>query len=102
MQVRDVSIAEALHLETIRVPLRARTKGSVIDEMTQLAAQTGLLWDPKKMAEAIRSREQLQSTALDNRHGADHPRRPLASILAEPVLAVGSPPKGFPSAAAAD
>ncbi len=64
--------------------------------MTQLAARNGLLWDPKKMAEAIRSREQLQTTALDNGAALMHPRRPLASILAEPVLAVGIALQGIP------
>jgi PTS system nitrogen regulatory IIA component len=96
LQVREVSISEALHRETIRLPLQARTKGSVIAEMTQLAACTGLLWDPQKMAEAVRSREQLQTTALDIGVALMHPRRPLAGILAEPVLAVGISPQGIP------
>ena len=96
LQVRDVSISEALHRESIRLPLQAKTKNSVIDEMTQLAANTGLLWDPQKMAEAVRSREQLQTTALDIGVALMHPRRPLTSILAEPVLAVGISPQGIP------
>jgi PTS system nitrogen regulatory IIA component len=96
LQAEDVSIAEALDEQTIRLPLQARTKGSVIDEMSQLAARTGLLWDPRKMAEAVRNREQLQSTALDNGVALMHPRRPLSSILAEPVLAVGISPHGIP------
>ena len=96
LQAEDVSIAEALHERTIRLPLQARTKSSVIDEMTQLAASTGLLWDPQTMAEAIRSREQLHSTALDNGVALMHPRRPLSSIMAEPVLAIGISPQGIP------
>ena len=48
------------------------------------------------MADAVRAREQLQSTAMDNGVALLHPRRPLANILAEPVLAVGISPQGIP------
>ena len=48
------------------------------------------------MAEAVRSREQLHSTALDNGVALMHPRRPLTSILAEPVIALGISPQGIP------
>ena len=87
--------AESPHLpdwlspETIRVPLAARTRGAVIDAMVAIAAETGLLWDADKMAEAVRAREELHSTALDIGVALLHPRRPQASILAEPILALG-------------
>ena len=57
--------------------------------MCQLAQQTGLLWDASRMAEAVQAREELHSTALDIGVALLHPRRPLASILAEPLLALG-------------
>ena len=34
--------------------------------MVQLAAETGWLWDPRAMADAVRSREEMHSTALEN------------------------------------
>lgn len=92
----EVSIADLLHLESIAVPLDARTRGSVIAEMTQLAANTGLLWDPAKMAEAVRAREDMHTTALDNGVALLHSRRPMTSILAEAVLALGVSPCGVP------
>jgi PTS system nitrogen regulatory IIA component len=64
--------------------------------MCQLAARSGLLWDADAMAAAVRSREQLQSTAMDNGVALLHPRRPLPNILAEPVLAVGTSHQGIP------
>ena len=64
--------------------------------MTQLAADTGLLWDPVKMAEAVRAREDMHSTALDNGVALLHPRRPMPTILAEAVLALGVAPCGIP------
>ena len=91
-----VSIAKMLPLPAIAVPLSARTRGSVIDEMAQLAARTGLLWDPERMAAAVREREDLHPTALDIGVALLHPRRPLAGILAEPFLALGRTYQGVP------
>jgi PTS system nitrogen regulatory IIA component len=94
--VSEVSIADLLRIEAIEVPLDARTRGSVIVKMTELAARTGLLWDSTKMAEAVRAREEMHSTALDNGVALLHPRRPMTAILAEAILAVGISPGGIP------
>ena len=48
------------------------------------------------MTEAVRVREELHPTALDNGVALLHPRRPLASILAEPLLALGRTTQGIP------
>ncbi len=48
------------------------------------------------MAEAVRAREEMHSTALDNGIALLHPRRPMAGILAEAVLALGVTPRGIP------
>jgi len=95
-EVEEVSIADLLKVEAIEVPLDARTRGSVVVKMTELAARTHLLWDPGKMAEAVRAREEMHSTALDNGVALLHPRRPMPAILAEAVLALGISPGGIP------
>lgn len=82
-------LTELLHPEAIEIPLAARTRGAVIRRMCFLAEQTGLLWDAARMAEAVQAREELHTTALDNGVALLHPRRPMASILAEPLLAMG-------------
>jgi PTS system nitrogen regulatory IIA component len=92
----EISIAALLREETIEIPLDARTLGSVITQMTELAARSGLLWDAAAMAEAIRAREEMHSTALDNGVALLHPRRPMPSILAEAVIALGVAPRGVP------
>ena len=91
----EVSISQLLHLESIEVPLDARTRGSVITKMTELAARTHLLWDPAKMDEAVRAREEMHSTALDNGVALLHPRRPMSAILAEAVIALGVSASGI-------
>ncbi len=95
------TIAELLPLEAIAIPLEARTRGSVIRELVEVAARTGLVWDVEKMAEAVRIREELHSTALDNGVALLHPRRPLPAILGGPVIALGRTTRGLPFGGAA-
>jgi PTS system nitrogen regulatory IIA component len=92
----EIRIADLLPLGAIVVPLAARTRSSVIQMMAQLAADTGLLWDATKMADAVRQREAMHTTALDSGVALLHPRRPMPSILAQAVLALGVTGQGIP------
>lgn len=92
----EIRIAALLPREAIAIPLVARTKASVIDAMVELAAGTGLLWDAKAMAAAVRAREDLHSTALEDGVALLHPRRPMPQILAQPLLALGCTTCGIP------
>ncbi|HEY1603308.1 MAG TPA: PTS sugar transporter subunit IIA [Pirellulales bacterium] len=94
----SVSLAEMLPRSAIEIPLASRTRNSVISSMIEVAVRTGWLWDPDKMAEAVRSREDLYPTALENGVAMLHPRRPLASILDRPFLALGRTDRGIPFA----
>ncbi|MFK8114687.1 MAG: PTS sugar transporter subunit IIA [Rubripirellula sp.] len=84
----DRPIQEMCTVETIEVPLNARTRGSVIRTMSELAGRSGLMWDAPAMAEAVRAREQMHPTALDCGVALLHPRRPQTSILADSVVAL--------------
>ncbi|NQT41211.1 MAG: PTS sugar transporter subunit IIA [Planctomycetes bacterium] len=92
----EVCIAERLPVEGVAVPLAARTRNSVITSMIDLAAGTGWLWDPPKMAEAVRSREAMYPTALENGVALLHARRPMASILEQGFVVLGITPTGIP------
>lgn len=89
-------LSQMLSPDSIAIPLRAKTKRSVIEEMVGLAEKTGMLWDTDRMMEAIRSREELQSTAMPNGVALMHPRRPLSNILGEPVMSLGVSNQGIP------
>lgn len=89
-------LSRMLAAESIALPLAAKTKRSVVDEMVKLATATGMLWDPERMVEAVQAREQLQSTAMPNGVALLHPRRPLANVLGEPVLTLGVSYQGIP------
>jgi PTS system nitrogen regulatory IIA component len=92
----EILIASLLPADAIQIPLDARTRNSVIEQMTELAAGTGLLWDAQKMADAVRAREEMHSTALDNGVALLHSRRPMSSIMSEAVLALGVAARGIP------
>ena len=92
----DLPLAQMLAVESIGVPLNAKSKRSVITEMVELVGKTGMLWDAERMADAIRAREELQSTALPNGVALLHPRRPLPDALGEPLLSLGISPGGIP------
>lgn len=91
-----VRIVEMLLPAGIALPLESRTRSSVISDMCELAASTGMLWDPEKMTEAVRARENLHPTALENGAALLHPRRPLPQILAQPLIAFGRTSQGLP------
>ena len=94
--VESFAIPELLSVDNIYVPFLAKTKKSVIQKICDQTAETGRLWDPGKMAEAIRNREELHPTALGNGVALLHPRRPLPSIMADPFLALGVTTSGIP------
>jgi PTS system nitrogen regulatory IIA component len=95
---KTISITELLPLSAIEIPVAARTRDSVIRSMVDVAARTGWLWEPAKMVEAVRSREDLYPTALENGAALMHPRRPLATILERPLVALGRTERGIPFA----
>jgi len=92
----DISLARMLPVEAVAVPLHARTRNSVITSMVDLAAGTGWLWDPPKMAQAVKDREQMHPTALENGAALLHPRRPMVNILGQAFLCLGVTPGGIP------
>jgi len=92
----DVSLTSLIPDGAIAFPLLAKTRDSVIRSMVQLAAATGLLWDTDAMSEAVKAREELHSTALDNGVALLHPRRPMPSILGDTFLSLGVVPSGVP------
>jgi PTS system nitrogen regulatory IIA component len=93
-----LTLSQLLTPAAIEVPLTARTRNSVITSMIELAERTGWLWDPVAMTEAVRTREDMLSTALDNGVALLHPRRPMPMIIAQPMLALGVNDRPIPFA----
>ncbi len=95
-EAENVVLADLLLPEAIAVPLAARTRNAVIRAMVDLAAGTGYLWDPEKMNDAVREREDMQSTAMESGVALLHPRRPMPAILGQPFMAFGRTSSGIP------
>ncbi|HZY89788.1 MAG TPA: PTS sugar transporter subunit IIA [Gemmataceae bacterium] len=99
-------LANLLSEASMAVPLPASTKVSVLRELVNLAEQSWQVYDPEAVLEAIRTREEMGSTALPSGVAIPHPRRPLPAALGESVLAYGrtaSPlPFGAPSGGLTD
>ncbi|HHK41449.1 MAG TPA: helix-turn-helix domain-containing protein, partial [Planctomycetaceae bacterium] len=92
----DHTLLDLLPESAVAIPLPAKTRSSVIAAMCGLAAESGWLWDPQRMAELVRQREALHPTALDNGVALLHPRRPQPQLLAQAVLALGITSGGVP------
>jgi PTS system nitrogen regulatory IIA component len=94
--VGRIDLAELMPVEAVAIPLAARTHGSVITAMAELAAGTGMLWDAPQMAQAVSDREAMGSTAVEHGVALLHPRRPQSSILGQAVIALGITSQGIP------
>ena len=81
---------------SIAVPLPATTKSSVLRELVKLAEQSWQVYDADAVLEAIRTREELGSTALPNGVAIPHPRRPLPAALGDAVMAYGRTASAIP------
>ena len=92
----NIILADLLLPEAIAVPLAAKTRNAVITAMIDLAAGTGYLWDPDKMSDAVRDREEMQSTAMENGIALLHARRPMPAILGQAFMAFGRTSRGIP------
>ena len=92
----EISLVGLIPSGAIALPLLAKTRDSVIRSMVQLAGSTGLLWDTDEMTEAVRAREELHTTALDNGVALLHPRRPMPSILGDTFVVLGIVSSGVP------
>jgi PTS system nitrogen regulatory IIA component len=89
-------IVTLLSEATIAVPLAATTRASVLKELVQLAEQTWQVYDPEAVLDAVRTREEMASTALPGGVAIPHPRRPLPAALGESVMAYARTTSGIP------
>ncbi len=75
-------------LETMAPALPGRTKPAILKELTALAENAGLLYDPAEFLEALRKREELSSTAMAEGIALVHPLTRDEYTCQEPFLAV--------------
>jgi PTS system nitrogen regulatory IIA component len=91
-----VLLTDLLSVASIAVPLPASTKSSVLRELVSLAEMSWQVYDADAILQAIRTREEMASTALPHGVAIPHPRRPLPNALGDAVMAYGRTSSGIP------
>jgi len=89
-------ISVLLSEETIAVPLEARTRASVLQELIKVASRTWNVFDPDAILEAVRQREEQGSTAFAGGVAIPHIHRPMPNALGDSVIAYGRTLSGIP------
>jgi PTS system nitrogen regulatory IIA component len=92
----DRLVGTVLTEASIAVPLQARTRGSVLQQLVAAAERTWQVYDADALLEALKLREEMASTAMDNGVAIPHPRRPLPNALGETVVVFGRTLSGIP------
>jgi PTS system nitrogen regulatory IIA component len=91
-----VPVSSLLSIETVQVPLEARTKRSLLEGLVEVAGRTWKIWQPAAILKAIQEREECMSTAFGNGVAVPHLRQPLPDALSESVIAFGRTLGGIP------
>ncbi len=92
----DCPVSSLLKLETIEVPLQARTKRSALERLVKIAGNTWQIWSPELVLKAVLEREEAMSTAMEGGVAIPHLRTPLPDALGESVIAFGRTAAGIP------
>jgi len=95
----EIPVSSLLQLETVQVPLDARTKRSVFEALLEVAGRTWHVWEPATVLQAVLEREEVYSTAFANGAAIPHPRNALPQALGESVIAYGRTLSGLPCGA---
>ena len=68
------SVCDMISAERIVIGLPSKTKAAVLADVTKIADDAGLLYDPRDLLESLKAREALCSTGLGNGVAIIHPR----------------------------
>jgi len=80
------SVCGMISPERIVLDLPSKTKASVLADVTRIADEAGLLYDPRDLLESLRAREELCSTGLGNGVAIIHPRHHDPYLATESFL----------------
>jgi len=92
----ETPVSSLLRVETVQVPLPARTKRSVLESLIEVAGRTWQIWEPATVLKAVQDREEAHATAFENGVAIPHPRNPLSDTIGESIVAFGRTLSGIP------
>lgn len=90
------SLETILKPETVQVPLQARTRRSLLEELIEVAGRSWQVWEPAAIFKAVLQREEIMSTALPGGVAIPHPRSQLPDALGESIVTFGRTQSGIP------
>ena len=93
-------IARMIPAGGLAVPLQARTRGSALRELVDLADRAGLVYSRSDLIGEVEKREEMCSTAMIPRVAIPHPRHPLPYDIEAGFVVVGLTSSGIPFGAA--
>lgn len=85
----DLLVSRLLDAEQMAVPLTARSPAGILQELLDAANAHWEVYDPPRVIEGIRAREQVGTTAWPGGIAVPHPRRPIPDALADSLVAFG-------------
>ncbi len=80
------SVCDMISVDRIVLDLPSKTKASVLVDVTKIAEDAGLLYDPHDLLESLKAREELCSTGLGNGVAIVHPRHHDPYLATESFL----------------
>ncbi len=90
------SLSDFLFPAAMEPGLRARTKPSVLRELTRVALRTNLVCDSDKLLRYVQDREALHPTGLKEGVAIPHPRFHTPDLFFESFLVIARIPGGVP------
>lgn len=82
------SLCDFISQERIFTAIASKTKASLLQDVTQCAADLGLLYDPRDLLDSLRAREEIASTALEGGVAIVHPRNHDPYLASESFILV--------------
>lgn len=96
----DLPVTSILDVDTVQVPLKGKTRRSVLEELVEVAGRTWQVWSPSEILKAVQDREELLATAYPGGVAIPHPRNPLPNAHGQSIVAFGRSYSGIPFGAA--
>jgi nitrogen PTS system EIIA component len=87
-----MALIDLITRDVVKVPLESTSKEEVFHELVDLLLQAGKISDPDKIYDALISREQLFSTALEDGIAIPHAKTEYVDSL---IMALGIAPQGI-------
>lgn len=89
-------VSSLLLPDLVEVPLDAGTKPSVLKKLVEVAGRTWQVFDSSAVLNAVRLREETDSTGFDGGVAIPHPANRMPESLGESVIAFGRTVSGIP------